>query len=179
VIVLKPGLVVAGLVKDDRGQPLSGAKVTKSRAVAYGPYDQTTQLTGADGRFRFGDVIEGELTLSVQVDGFVGRSLSVRPTVQTPETVIELARAAVLRGRVLDEGGYVQLRVKELKNRGVVRLQAWGRIEGSLRAGNQAGATEPVWLSNTHSNSPPPLSVILTGRGHAPYTGRAVRSGNG
>ena len=102
--VLKPGLVVAGFVKDQQAQPIAGAKVTERRARDDDLlHQETTRPTGTDGRFRFGDVTQEDVALCVQADGFAGKRIVVHPAPETAEVVIELAHAGVLRGRVVDE----------------------------------------------------------------------------
>ena len=105
LMVLKSGLVVTGVVKDQQGQPIAGAQVTKRRAVDDGlPDEKSTRPTGPDGRFRFGDVTPQDIALCVQADGFVAKRTVVHPAANLAEVVIELAPAGVLRGRVVDEG---------------------------------------------------------------------------
>ncbi len=106
VIVLKPGLSVSGVVRDYRGQSLAGAEVIESHIVLGEFLEQLgTRLTGAEGRFRFSNVAQGDVVLSAQADGFAAESKVVHPAANADEVDLELNPTAVLRGRVVDQDG--------------------------------------------------------------------------
>jgi peroxiredoxin len=48
---------------------------------------------------------------------------------------------------VADDAGFAEVRVEDLKSSPEVRLQPWGRVEGSLKIGTQPGANETVRLA--------------------------------
>lgn len=98
VVRLGKGVVVVGLVTDERGVPIEGADLTLTR-------EEETRKTKSDGagRFRFPVVREGSRTIWAEHEGF----LSGEATGSESEVVLRLERAAQLRGRVLGPGGTV------------------------------------------------------------------------
>jgi len=50
---------------------------------------------------------------------------------------------------VVDEAGYAQVSVEDLKQSPDVRLQPWARVEGTLMVGTQPGTNESIMLSVT------------------------------
>ncbi len=102
VMVLKPGAVIAGMVLDEQGNPIAGAKVTQNRAWT----DKTAnQFTASDGTFRFGNVPRYPLVITVQAAGFVASDQKVSAANAEELLRFVLAKGAVLRGRVVDEFG--------------------------------------------------------------------------
>ncbi len=81
-VILRRGLSVRGVVKDDDGRPLAGVEVTLSRARTLragrggvqmsfiGPGSQVRRETGADGRFEFRGLKAGDYTVSARRPGF-------------------------------------------------------------------------------------------------------------
>jgi protocatechuate 3,4-dioxygenase beta subunit len=81
-VVLRRGLSVRGVVKDEEGRPLAGVEVTLSRALSLragrrgtqlsliGPGSQVRRETGADGRFEFRGLQAGDYTVSARHPGF-------------------------------------------------------------------------------------------------------------
>ena len=102
VMMVKHGLTVSGMVADENGNPIAGAKVTRNRAW-HDP--AASETTGADGRFRFGNAAAQDLILTVQAEGFVAKDMKFRVSGNTNEVRFELAVANVLRGQVVDESG--------------------------------------------------------------------------
>jgi protocatechuate 3,4-dioxygenase beta subunit len=136
-VVLRRGLSVRGVVKDEEGRPLAGAEVNLSSARTVragrgglqmsfvGPGSQLRRETGADGRFEFRGLKAGDYTLSARRPGFS------RATVD-PVNVAE-ARAAELVELVLRPGATIS---------GVLRDKAGSGASGwyvSARAASQAG----------------------------------------
>jgi protocatechuate 3,4-dioxygenase beta subunit len=80
-VVLRRGLSVRGVVKDEEGRPLSGVEVSlsSSRTVRssrggvqmslVGPGSQVRRETGADGRFEFRGLKAGDYTISARRPG--------------------------------------------------------------------------------------------------------------
>jgi uncharacterized GH25 family protein len=101
-MVLKSGLVVNGSVVDGQGNPIVGAKVIENRNWNDA---WAAHWTGADGRFRLSTVSTGEVTVTVEADGFVASDRTIRAEVLGEELRFVLASAAWLRGRVVDEAG--------------------------------------------------------------------------
>jgi len=102
VMVLKPGIPIAGVVLDQEHKPIAGARITESQL-----WDNllANQVTGVDGRFSFGNTSEADLTLTARAVGFVTDDMIVRPGPSSPEVFFVLKRGGILRGRVLDEKG--------------------------------------------------------------------------
>lgn len=86
-VVLRRGLSLRGVVKDEEGRPLAGADVTlsSSRTIQagrggvqmsfIGPGSQQRRETGADGRFEFRGLKAGDYTVVVRRSGFARRSV--------------------------------------------------------------------------------------------------------
>ncbi len=136
-VVLRRGLSVRGVVKDEEGRPLAGAEVNLSSARTLragrggaqmsfiGPGSQLRRETAADGRFEFRGLKAGDYTVSARRPGFS------RATVD-PVNVAE-ARAAEPLELVLKPGATIS---------GVVRDKAGAGASGwyvSARAASQAG----------------------------------------
>jgi protocatechuate 3,4-dioxygenase beta subunit len=136
-VVLRRGLAVRGVVKDEEGRPLSGVEVnlSSSRNVRAGrggvqmsfsgPGSQLRRETGADGRFEFRGLKAGDYTVSARRPG------SSRATVD-PVNVVE-ARVAEPLELVLKPGATIS---------GVLRDKAGSGASGwsvSARAASQAG----------------------------------------
>jgi RNA polymerase sigma factor (sigma-70 family) len=98
--VLKPGLIVAGVVVDGEGRPISHAKVTVNRA-----WNElsASEETGTGGRFRFANSAQKELVLTVQSTEFAPMEVTVQPGNQTDALSLKLSKGGELRARVLDD----------------------------------------------------------------------------
>jgi RNA polymerase sigma factor (sigma-70 family) len=101
-MVVRKGLIVKGLVVDDQGNSIAGAKVIENRDRHN---SWATQLTGADGRFRLANTSAGELVVTVEAEGYVATDQTIHPEAQSEELQFALAPGARLRGRVVDETG--------------------------------------------------------------------------
>ena len=136
-VVLRRGLSVRGVVKDEEGRPLAGAEVDLSSArtlragrggaqISFvGPGSQRRRETAADGRFEFRGLKAGDYTLTARRPGFS------RATVD-PVQVAE-ARAAEPVDLVLLPGATIS---------GTLRDKAGAGASGwsvSARAASQAG----------------------------------------
>lgn len=100
------GAAVEGIVVDDLGRPIAEATVGRISAGATPPV-----ATDRDGRFRLDGLEAGVIRLGASADGHVGLGLFARFNVDaaagetTHDVRIELARAASISGRVIDEVG--------------------------------------------------------------------------
>jgi protocatechuate 3,4-dioxygenase beta subunit len=110
-VVLRRGLSLRGVVKDEEGRPLAGAEVTLSTARTIrasrggvqmsfiGPGSQVRRETGVDGRFELRGLKAGEYELAARRPGFSRASLD-------PVHVAE-ARTAELVELVLKPGATI------------------------------------------------------------------------
>lgn len=94
-IQLAPGTAVTGHVRDAvAGEPIAGATVT----VAGGDPLGLTATTGADGAFRVGPLLPGEVELHVRLGGY--EPVAVKPTAGSCDVRLQPLPGRVLRGRV-------------------------------------------------------------------------------
>ena len=95
-IMLHPATYLAGVVMDQRGQPLAGAKL--------GDYDRDIVTeSDAAGRFRLGPLAaQTEAAVNVTLAGYSPQELRL----ETPQSDLQvvLSKNGVLRGRVTDTG---------------------------------------------------------------------------
>jgi protocatechuate 3,4-dioxygenase beta subunit len=127
VLRLKPSAGVSGIVLAPDGTPAAGITV----AFAAGNPPSRIQLTG--GRLRSFDARSAIAT--TDADGHFRIS-------SAPDD-----------GNVVAAGepGFGQAPVGEVRNSGILRLQAWGRIEGTLKSGGQPAAGKDVLFSLSQS----------------------------
>lgn len=108
-VVLNPGARLAGRVVDAGGKAVPDAEVfLVDRLPAAEPPRGTkpAAVSGTDGSFALDDLQRGVAHhLLVKADGYLDKGIrGVRPPGSGP-VLVQLERAAVLRGRVLDEAG--------------------------------------------------------------------------
>ena len=103
VMVMEPGVVVAGTVTDDAGKPLGGVEVLL-RDSSDPPKDRFTQ-TDAAGRFKFVVMETGEGTVAVAAKGFSPQSAAVTFESELKPLSLKLEAAKAFHGRVVDEAG--------------------------------------------------------------------------
>ncbi len=103
---LAPGRFVPVFVTDGDtadGDPVPGARITLAEGgLSPFPLEATTDRRG---HARLGPIAPGSATLSARAEGFVSRGAVAVADPAPPETRVVLARAARLRGRVLDVRG--------------------------------------------------------------------------
>jgi hypothetical protein len=111
VMSLRHGAVAAGVVVDELGSPVAGAKVTFNRDWAEAT---ASQWTGPDGRFHFANIssdprwMPPESTicfLTVQAEGYSPTDFRFDGPAPPAESRFTVSRGGVLRGRVVDESG--------------------------------------------------------------------------
>jgi RNA polymerase sigma factor (sigma-70 family) len=102
VLLLERGISLSGVVVDDQGNPVSGAKI-EINAGSEAP--ETTVKTGEDGSFEFHHVRAGETDIAVSAEGFGPTRVGVSITPETPRQSVQLRRGVLLRLRVVDENG--------------------------------------------------------------------------
>ncbi len=137
-LTLTRGVSVSGLVADDSGRPIAGARVVASRAVADAPRPET--WTDSDGNYALSGVEPVDGTrIHAQAEGYEpGRSAPLQFVDATPPASVAfiLAPNAPLRvtGRVTSRegiptsGGFVQLNAYG-GDYAAVRLAEWERAE--------------------------------------------------
>lgn len=102
VMVLQPGIRVAGQVVNEAGKPLANAKVTQDHFfVKRG----SSVFTDGQGRFSFRNAVLGRLNLTIAAAGYAPTNhlFQVQPANNEFRYVLPVGRE--LRGRVLDEAG--------------------------------------------------------------------------
>jgi protocatechuate 3,4-dioxygenase beta subunit len=119
-VVLRRGLSVRGVVKDEEGRPLAGAEVSLSTSRMFragrggvqmqfiGTGGQQRRETGADGRFEFKGLKAGDYTVSARRAGFARASVDPVKVgeAQAGEPIeLTLRPGATLSGFVRDKGG--------------------------------------------------------------------------
>ena len=102
ILRAKRGFVISGVVADETGQPVAGAKITQG--YDFRSPDRTTQ-TAADGSFRFGNGQPRELALTIQAGGLAPVVTSFVVNASMENLRFTLPRGQLLFGHVLDEDG--------------------------------------------------------------------------
>jgi 5-hydroxyisourate hydrolase-like protein (transthyretin family) len=95
-IALRPAAYLAGVVTDQGGQPLAGAKLAE-----LGQSPKIVTVTDGAGRFRLGPfAVDGDAQLTVSHTGYTTRY----QTFKAPQSDLQvvLSQGGVLRGRVVD-----------------------------------------------------------------------------
>ena len=67
--------MIAGVVRDDTGSPVEGARVYFTEAPVSVP--DIAAVTGPDGRFALGAPTEGTYTVECNADGYTGSQATV------------------------------------------------------------------------------------------------------
>lgn len=110
VMPLARGATVGGVVVNDTGAPIAGAKVTFDHQWAE---PTASQITKEDGRFQFTNIPQdaGPVSrdticfLTVQADGYSPKDFRYKGSTPPAESRLALGWGAELRGRVVDENG--------------------------------------------------------------------------
>lgn len=103
-MVMRAGILVAGTVVAETGDPIVGAKVTYGHEF-WDTKEGANQLTDAHGRFRFRNLSPAKTTLTVAAKGRASTNHVVEVRSGLAELRFTLPKGRVLRGRVVDEGG--------------------------------------------------------------------------
>ncbi len=111
VVVLSPGAILQGVIRDSAGRTVEGVEVTLEAndgtfSIRSGRNEGTVVATDSGGRFEFDSLQEGVgHQLQAKKDGFAeaGQSNVLAPTDEPVEMVLE--RAVDLTGRVINEEG--------------------------------------------------------------------------
>ncbi|MGO8679236.1 MAG: sigma-70 family RNA polymerase sigma factor [Limisphaerales bacterium] len=101
VLILKAGLTLRGVVTDEKGRQVAGAKVSHGRFFPEG----NGVATDGDGSFALPALPAGENTITITAERFAPQRIQVRMASNTVPLAVQLKRGAVLRLRVLDEAG--------------------------------------------------------------------------
>jgi RNA polymerase sigma factor (sigma-70 family) len=101
VLVLKAGLTLRGVVTDEHGYNLAGAKVYGEWRYA----ENHGSTTETDGSFILSGLEAGSVDVTVTADGFAPQRIPVQVSSNTAPLAVQLKPAAVLRVRVEDQTG--------------------------------------------------------------------------
>ncbi|HZZ43716.1 MAG TPA: carboxypeptidase regulatory-like domain-containing protein [Tepidisphaeraceae bacterium] len=103
VMIMHPGIVVAGRVTDSAGKPIARASVKLGRDRWGSNYPSAK--TDDQGRYSFKNAPAGELILTVQAKGFSPdlKTLTIQPN--QPDIDFQLTPGHVLKGHVVDPAG--------------------------------------------------------------------------
>ncbi len=119
-VVMRRGLTLRGVVKDEQGQPLGGAEVELQATRSFragrggvqmemiGPGSQVRHETGVDGRFEFRGLKPGDYTVSARRPGFARASVDpvkVADTRAAEPLVLVLRPGATISGVLHDKLG--------------------------------------------------------------------------
>jgi protocatechuate 3,4-dioxygenase beta subunit len=146
IFALEAAGTIAGLVVDEAGRPLAGARVltipnpaSRTGEVAIG---ENVTWSGADGRFVLRNLPANRLhSVTVSLDGFAPASQPADASSGTPVR-FELGRGATAVGRVVDEAGQpvtgaevilAPTPLPSVPDAGLGRLQAVSDGEGRFR----------------------------------------------
>ncbi len=161
--------LLAGVVTDVEGEPLSGAMVAASRDGS--SFDRHATTDGA-GRFELGGLTDGALVVMASAHGYVADERRVAPSGRD-ELRFALRRAGALAGRVVDaESGEPLHRFRIRFVRPELREgEAWG--SGYEASWSQPGRTfttvDGTWRCDGEAIEPGSLFAIeATAEGYAP-----------
>lgn len=143
---LEPAGTIAGLVVDEAGRPLAGARVLTlpNPAARTGELamDEKVAWTGADGRFALRSLPANRLhSVTASLDGFAPATQPADAS-SGPPVRFQLGRGATAVGRVVDEAGQpvagaqvvlAPAPVPSVPDAGLGRLQAVSDREGRFR----------------------------------------------
>jgi RNA polymerase sigma factor (sigma-70 family) len=101
ILALTPGVVISGVVTDEHGKSIGGAKVCVSR---WADPKKPAAVTSADGRFTLRNLHAGGFPMTVMADGFAPERTQVG-AIDGEDLKIQLKRGSVLRVRVVDPDG--------------------------------------------------------------------------
>jgi protocatechuate 3,4-dioxygenase beta subunit len=188
-IVLEPALAIAGVVVTDTGHPVSQAAVAVLVMTPAGEQRQNMSQTGANGRFRIGQVAPGSYTLQVSANqqywGYVQTFETKRVegvAAGAEDLVIVVMEGKGLRGRVEDPRG------EPVAGAGVIAmtLKSEQPAQGTPAAQTYfggAGESRPSAVTNGRGEfelkgvGSAEVELLAIADGYSPATQRAVAGG--
>ena len=102
VIELDTEHTLTGMVLDQNRNPIAGAKVTVGQTTA--PRLTGSGVTGEDGSFTVGSLLDGSYSIYVTAEGFSDQRMGRASVDSPPVTIIMMAKAEIT-GRVSDPNG--------------------------------------------------------------------------
>jgi hypothetical protein len=187
--VLEPGRTLEIEVRDEAGQPVSGAEIEAGPGLS--------ATSDAAGRAELAGVPLAPLDIQATAPGHQPGSRRLQPPLP-PRTEIELRRGAVVRGRLLDPsgvpvpGGTLRLEAPNCTSEGLIHAD--GRFEEDFQTGRESRlvlrspATQELRLTLTPgtagevrdlgdltaSGSPDVTGTVVSGRDGNPVTGARI-----
>lgn len=146
-LVARAGGSISGIVRDDAGLPVAGAKVAVMRRdqdsgnsgfILFGGFGdaERTVNTDASGRYHVDGIGAGKVAVLATRDGFASGSqedVDIRVGITAADTNIELARGGQISGVVVDERGQLLAGASVRVEDTIIQLDRPG-ISGSLGA---------------------------------------------
>jgi peroxiredoxin/uncharacterized GH25 family protein/5-hydroxyisourate hydrolase-like protein (transthyretin family) len=120
VLVLEPGIAVAGVINDSAGKPIADAEVALTD-LGQPPKKQTTR-TDTKGAFGFVSTQGGEFHLIVQAKGYAPGHKPVEVERDLKPIPFALAKATPLKGRIVDNTG-------QPVEGATVAVQSWNELQ--------------------------------------------------
>ncbi len=162
VLRLVPGITIGGVVQDEAGKPVAGAKITvyappAESGISHYRFDLADLISDAQGRWKVdaAPVDLAGVNIQISATGFLSTSGTV---VRGLDTVTVLKRGFTVRGRVVDSQG------KPVAN-------------ANVRCGDIFGSNSKPAKTNAHGefvleNCPPGASTVtVLAEGSAPEIG--------
>lgn len=187
-IVLVRGSQVRGMVVDEEGAPIEGARIGIGHGFSMGSTLKT--VTDHEGRFRVPDVSAGPVGVHVQRDGFAQLATSVEvPKAGEPvdELRLVLRKGETLLGRVVDEANkpVAGARVAAKRKHDYLEARATTAPDGTFDLVDVAGPDVEieiygrglVRLNTTMTIQPTRADVIV--KRHGILAGRVVADATG
>jgi protocatechuate 3,4-dioxygenase beta subunit len=142
-LALRSGVELEGVVVDDAGAPVAGARVTADQIAPVPHGDVGATRTDPSGRFRLGPLDSGELVLRAKRDGFLLDEAVHVTALANASARIVLRRAQRIAGTVVDPEGkpVADVRIAARPNRG---REARRREEASAHSGEAGTFTLDV-----------------------------------
>ncbi len=183
VMVMEQGVPLEGMVLDEQGRPIAGARVMRGTPINPSLYEETT--TDAEGRFRYAHVPPGDILVIVQAPGRAPDLKTLRTSDEAQSREFRLKLGHTIRGRVLDVKGQPVAGVKVVFDewrgyRGILKLEGTSDADGRLRIDDAPedvmtlSAQKPGYMLNFRIAARPGQETAVTMRPEQKVSGAVV-----